>query len=40
MNHNDLVMALTGPLAWKGPILTEASDFLRGTTAKRVAAAQ
>lgn len=40
LNHNDLVMALTGPLAWKGPILTEASDFLRGTTAKRVAAAQ
>lgn len=40
LSHNDLVMALTGPLAYKGPILAEATDFLRGATAKRVASAQ
>lgn len=37
LSHNDLVMALTGPLSYKGPILAEATDFLRGATAKRVA---
>jgi len=40
LSHNDLVMALTGPLSYKGPILAEATDFLRGATAKRVMAAQ
>jgi acetyl esterase/lipase len=40
LSHNDLVMALTGPLSYKGPILAEATDFLRGATAKRVAPAQ
>ena len=40
LSHNDLVMALTGPLSYKGPILPEATDFLRGATAKRVAPAQ
>ena len=39
LSHNDLVMALTGPLSYKGPILAEATDFLRGATAKRVAPA-
>ena len=36
LSHNDLVMALTGPLAYKGPILAEATDFLHGATARRV----
>jgi len=40
LNHNDLVMALTGPLAYKGPILAEATDFLRAATARRVPAAK
>ena len=37
LSHNDLVMALTGPLQYKGPtILPEVTDFLRGATARRV----
>lgn len=36
LSHNDLVMALTKPLAYKGPILPEMTDFLRGVTARRV----
>lgn len=40
LSHNDLVMALTGPLAYKGPILAEATDFLRGATARRVSPSQ
>jgi acetyl esterase/lipase len=36
LSHNDLVMALTRPLAYKGPILPEVTDFLRGATARRV----
>lgn len=36
LSHNDLVMALTEPLSYKGPILPEVTDFLRGATAKRV----
>ncbi len=36
LSHNDLVMALTKPLAYKGPILPEVTDFLRGATARRV----
>ncbi|NIJ39244.1 acetyl esterase/lipase [Sphingopyxis panaciterrae] len=39
LSHNDLVMALTGPLAYKGPILSDATDFLRGATARRLSAA-
>ena len=39
LSHNDLVMALTGPLAYKGPILAETTDFLRGATARRVSPA-
>lgn len=39
LSHNDLVMALTRPLAYKGPILPEMTDFLRGVTARRVALA-
>lgn len=39
LSHNDLVMALTKPLAYKGPILPEMTDFLRGATARRVAPA-
>lgn len=40
LSHNDLVMALTSPLAYKGPILVETTDFLRGATARRVVTAQ
>ena len=40
LSHNDLVMALTAPLSYKGPILPEMTDFLRGATAKRVAPAR
>jgi acetyl esterase/lipase len=37
LSHNDLVMALTGPLQYKAPtILPEMTDFLRGATARRV----
>lgn len=36
LSHNDLVMALIKPLAYKGPILPEVTDFLRGVTARRV----
>ena len=36
LSHNDLVMALTRPLAYKGPILPEVTDFLRGATARQV----
>jgi acetyl esterase/lipase len=39
LSHNDLVMALTKPLAYKGPILPEMTDFLRGVTARRVSQA-
>jgi acetyl esterase/lipase len=40
LSHNDLVMALTKPLAYKGPILPEVTDFLRGATARRVSPAE
>ncbi|WP_422062163.1 alpha/beta hydrolase [Sphingopyxis sp.] len=36
LSHNDVIMALTGPLSYKGPILPEMTDFLRGATARRV----
>ena len=37
LSHNDLVMALTGPLQYKGPtILPEMTGFLREATARRV----
>jgi acetyl esterase/lipase len=39
LSHNDLVMALTKPLSYKGPILPEMTDFLRGVTARPVAPA-
>jgi len=39
LSHNDVVMALTRPLAYKGPILPEVTDFLRGVTARRVSPA-
>ena len=40
LSHNDLVMALTGPLSYKGPVLADATDFLRGATARRVSPAR
>ena len=39
LSHNDLVMALTKPLAYKGPVLPDMTDFLRGATARRIAPA-
>ncbi len=39
LSHNDLVMALTRPLGYKGPILPEMTDFLRGATARRISPA-
>ncbi|MBL0915160.1 MAG: hypothetical protein IBJ13_06505 [Sphingopyxis sp.] len=36
LSHNDVIMALTGPLSYKGPILPEMTDFLRVATARRV----
>lgn len=36
LSHNDVIMALTGPLSYKGPILAEMTDFLRVATARRV----
>jgi acetyl esterase/lipase len=39
LSHNDLVMALTGPLQFRGPtVLPDATEFLRGVTARRVPA--
>src|SRR3546814_3929592 len=35
MGHQGIVMALAHPLRGKGPVLAEASDFLRGVTARR-----
>jgi hypothetical protein len=36
LSHNDPIMAITGPLSYKGPILAEMTDFLRGATARRL----
>ncbi len=37
LNHNDLVMALTGPLQFRGPtVLPEITEFLRAATARRL----
>lgn len=36
LSHNDLVMALTKPLSYKGPILPDMTHFLRRATANRV----
>ncbi|WOF42778.1 alpha/beta hydrolase [Sphingopyxis indica] len=37
MGHTAIVMALSAPFRGKGPVLEEASDFLRGVTARRIA---
>lgn len=37
MGHTGIVMALSEPFRGKGPVLEEATDFLRGVTARRVA---
>ena len=39
MGHTGIVMALAAPFRAKGPVLEEATDFLRGVTARRVAPA-
>ncbi len=39
MGHTGIVMALAAPFRAKGPVLDEATDFLRGVTARRVAPA-
>ena len=37
MGHTGIVMALSAPFRGKGPVLADATDFLRGVTARRVA---
>jgi acetyl esterase/lipase len=37
IGHTGIVMALAAPFRSKGPVLAEASDFLRGVTGRRVA---
>lgn len=39
VGHTGIVMALSAPFRSRGPVLDEASDFLRGVTGRRVAAA-
>lgn len=39
MGHTGIVMALAAPFRSKGPVLEEATDFLRGVTARRIAPA-
>jgi acetyl esterase/lipase len=36
MGHTGIVMALAHPFRGKGPVLEEATDFLRGATARRI----
>lgn len=36
MGHMGIVMALAAPFRGKGPVLADATDFLRGVTARRV----
>lgn len=36
MGHTGIVMALAAPFRGKGPVLEEATDFLRGVTARRI----
>lgn len=40
MGHTGIVMALAGPFRSKGPVLDEATDFLRGVTGRRIARAE
>lgn len=37
IGHIGIVMALAAPFRHRGPVLTDATDFLRGVTARRVA---
>ena len=39
MGHTGIVMALAQPFRGKGPVLDDASDFLRGVTGRRIAPA-
>ncbi|MBO9696060.1 MAG: alpha/beta hydrolase [Sphingopyxis sp.] len=39
MGHTGIVMALAAPFRNKGPVLEEATDFLRGVTGRRIAPA-
>lgn len=40
VGHTGIVMALSGPFRGKGPVLEEATDFLRGVTGRRIAPAE
>ena len=40
MGHTGIVMALSAPFRGRGPVLEEATDFLRGATARRLPPAQ
>ena len=39
MGHTGIVMALAAPFQGRAPLLDEATDFLRGVTARRIAPA-
>lgn len=39
MGHTGIVMALSGPFRSRGPVLDDATDFLRGVTGRRIAPA-
>jgi acetyl esterase/lipase len=39
IGHSGIVMALARPFRGRGPVLDEASDFLRGVTGRRIAPA-
>ncbi len=39
MGHTGIVMALSAPFRSRGPVLDEATDFLRGVTGRRIAPA-
>ena len=39
MGHTGIVMALSAPFRSRGPVLDDATDFLRGVTGRRIAPA-
>jgi hypothetical protein len=39
VGHTGIVMALSAPFRSRGPVLDDATDFLRGVTGRRVAPA-
>lgn len=37
MSHTGIMMAVSTPFRWRGPVVEDASDFLRGVTGRRIA---